>query len=1050
MSLFHRALLLDDFFRLAKSFLTTEEKLLEIERVADYFRRKEVGEMFDLEKDKSAMPEESQKFFSEEDDQNDQLAAEIKLFVDNTLMINEDQKKPLRQLYDFPSGYRTGGQFPFQFKVANKNKFYHAFRDWNFTRLPTHIKPSTYNIKIIADLPNLTFNGSVRISLNVLAPSKVIVIHACELEILEPVLLKFNGKSIHIVGITQKKDLEYLVLRVERTLEIGEYELMIRYKGVLTQSLQGFYYSEYVGNDGKMKRIGTTQFESTDARRAFPCFDEPAFKAKFLLSITAPPSYHVLSNMPVSSVSSHDKNAWTTFNFEETVKMSTYLVAFVISEFESVSSWISLPNSGRNVTVSIWTQPGKKELGEYALEVAKKVLLFYMDVFKIEYPLPKCDCVAIPDFAAGAMENWGLITYRDTALLYDPNLSSALEKQRVAVVVAHELAHQWFGNLATMSWWSDLWLNEGFAEFMEYLGVAHVHPDWEMDTQFVANDLYEALQDDSSIFTHPIAVNVSNPSEISDIFDSISYQKGASMIRMLRNWVDSFGDDSYFFAHISKYLQKYSYANAVTSDLWDSLTDSNQNVDMKKVMGSWTNEPGYPVVIMENDVNRLDKLKLRLKQQRFLVSNGENLFTEDGVQSLAPKEQIWGIPFSYKVYFKRTGQNVIHEDKPVSILFDKADLDVDVPTKSIEGDDLEVLVIGNIDRSGVYRVQYPDSEWKKLSGWISMDGTFLKDVEKAGLISNMVTDVSIPFTITKSLAKGNSFVIWKVILLTIDDLRMTLAYHPVYGKFEKFAISTLESILETVKDVLPEPSATKTDLTKPHSEVLLQSKLLHESIRRPGPVTSRAVELFEGLFANDSNVKIPADLLEIVYQAGIKHAPWDKVERNYEFLLKRYRSAEFQTEKQRILAALASSPVPYLQMRTLYLVLPENKNSPVVKRMLFPWLISQVARKETVADGLVWRFLMDNWTDLVRLWKGKDDGSSVDWKRFNEMLEIVVGNFRSKSLVKEAERMFFSSKSEKFIPPRSDVAVKKGLEQSIRRIRWLERNAKNLEDWLSE
>ncbi|KAJ1531300.1 Endoplasmic reticulum aminopeptidase 1, partial [Nowakowskiella sp. JEL0078] len=337
-------------------------------------------------------------------------------------------------------------------------------KDWSDIRLPDFVIPNKYRVFLLSDLTSLSFNGTVDINVSILKKTKILVLHALELEILDPIIT-CNERTFSPVSVQKVEKFEYVIMKFEKSLKPGECVLSVNFLGIFTQSLQGFYYSEYLGLDGKIKRIGSTQFESTDARRAFPCFDEPAFKATFEISIVTPPDYHAISNMPVLSTASHAASPkWKQFNFAETVKMSTYLVAFVVSDFESVDSWIISPESGRNISVRVWTQPGKTDFGIYALDVAKKVLLHYTNLFGIEYPLPKSDLVAIPDFAAGAMENWGLITYRDTALLYDPSFSSALEKQYVAIVVAHEIAHQWFGNLATMNWWSDLWLNEGFAE----------------------------------------------------------------------------------------------------------------------------------------------------------------------------------------------------------------------------------------------------------------------------------------------------------------------------------------------------------------------------------------------------------------------------------------------------------------------------------------------------------------------------------------------------------------------------------------------------------
>ena len=266
--------------------------------------------------------------------------------------------------------------------------------------------------------------------------------------------------------------------------------------------------------------------------------------------------------------------------------MSTYLLAFVVGELDAIET-----QTTNGVTVRVYTPIGKEEQGRFALDVAARTLSFFEEYFAIAYPLPKMDLIAIPDFAAGAMENWGAVTYRETAILVDPEHSSAATRQRVAIVIAHELAHQWFGNLVTMEWWTHLWLNEGFASWIEYLAVDHLFPEWEIWTQFVFSDFGRALSLDSLRHSHPIEVEVRHPSEISEIFDAISYSKGASVIRMLASYV---GEDD-FRRGLQVYLRRHQYGNASTEDLWQALAEESGK-PVKAVMDTWTKQSGYPVL----------------------------------------------------------------------------------------------------------------------------------------------------------------------------------------------------------------------------------------------------------------------------------------------------------------------------------------------------------------------------------------------------------------------------------------------------------------------
>nr|KAJ3418959.1 Aminopeptidase 2 mitochondrial [Polyrhizophydium stewartii] len=411
--------------------------------------------------------------------------------------------------------------------------------------------------------------------------------------------------------------------------------------------MAGFYRSSYTDKDGNKKYLVVTQFEATDARRAFPCWDEPNLKATFDVTLVVDPSHTALSNMNETEERLVQVAGKTLkeVKFARTPIMSTYLVAFAVGEFDFVETKAhpKLPADAKPITVRVYMLKGQSEKGRFALDVGAKTLEYFSEFFDIAYPLPKArlslaaaqmDMIAIPDFGAGAMENWGLVTYREVMLLVDENTTAGV-KQSIAYVVGHELAHQWFGNLVTMDWWSELWLNEGFATYVGWLSTDFIFPEWQVWTQFVNNDFNRGLGLDGMRSSHPIEVSVKSPSEINQIFDAISYSKGASVIRML----SSFLGTDVFAKGVRAYLKKFAFSNAKTVDLWAALSEASGH-DVATIMSAWTLKTGHPVlsVVSESFDATKGELALTIRQGRFL-SSGDLTPEEDA-------ETLWTVPLT--------------------------------------------------------------------------------------------------------------------------------------------------------------------------------------------------------------------------------------------------------------------------------------------------------------------------------------------------------------------------------------------------------------------
>ncbi|MDZ4260637.1 MAG: M1 family metallopeptidase [Candidatus Sungbacteria bacterium] len=429
--------------------------------------------------------------------------------------------------------------------------------------LSTEVNPTNYRISLAPDFTDFTFSGVEDISLSISKPVRAITLHGVGLTVFGS-FLAFGDDwddDIHSVSVDANEQTETTTFAFDREIPAGHAVFHIFFKGILADNLSGLYRSRVDMGDGTTRVMATTQFEATDARKAFFCIDEPARKATFEVSLVSPPDFVAISNMPVAEKTRNSVGC-DVYRFEKTPVMSTYLLAFIIGPME----WVETI-SRDGVLVRVYTMPGKKEQGLFALDVASRILPFFNDYFGIAYPLPKLDLIALQDFAAGAMENWGAITYRETALLFDPVNSSPAMKQRIAIVVAHEIAHQWFGNLVTMDWWNDLWLNEGFASWIEYLAVDHLFPEWDIWTQFVASDFSAALDLDGLKNSHPIEQEVGHPDEISELFDAVSYSKGSVVIRMLQNYLGK----EVFAAGLHHYLTRHAYGNAKTSDLRKAL-----------------------------------------------------------------------------------------------------------------------------------------------------------------------------------------------------------------------------------------------------------------------------------------------------------------------------------------------------------------------------------------------------------------------------------------------------------------------------------------------
>jgi len=605
--------------------------------------------------------------------------------------------------------------------------------------------------------------------------------------------------------------------------------------------MAGFYRSRYkpvvppaasVPKDGDSHVMFSTQFESCDARRAFPCFDEPNLKATFDFEIEIPSDQVALSNMPEKSTK-ESKGGKKIVSFETTPIMSTYLLAWAVGDFEYIEDFTKRKYNGKPLPVRVYTTRGLKDQAQYALDHAPQVIDYFSEIFDIDYPLPKSDLLAVHEFSAGAMENWGLVTYRTTAVLFDEKTSDAKYKNRIAYVVAHELAHQWFGNLVTMDWWNELWLNEGFATWVGWLATDKIHPDWNVWPQFVSEGMQTAFALDSLRSSHPIEVPVKDALDVDQIFDSISYLKGSSVIRMLAAHL---GQDV-FLKGVSNYLKSHAYSNATTNDLWSALSESS-GLDVHHLMEPWIRKIGFPVVAVAEEPGQIG-----VKQSRYL-STGDSTSEDDTTT--------WWVPLGLQ---GKTGTKGV---APIALL-NKQDTIRDV-------DDSFYKL--NTDNTGFYRTNYPPARLAALGKQLER----LTISDKIGLVGDagalaVSGDASTTglLVLSEGFSAETDFLVWSQVLSSLGLVKSVFSEHTAIAEgLKKFV---LKLIGPAVDKLGWEPSPTDNLLTTQLRAQLIMSA----GMNGHAEVIAEAQRRFELYFSGKDKSAIDPNLRAAIYGIAIRY-----------------------------------------------------------------------------------------------------------------------------------------------------------------------------------
>jgi aminopeptidase N len=639
-------------------------------------------------------------------------------------------------------------------------------------RLPKEVIPTEYAISIVPNLDNFTFAGSEIVKLNAQTPVHQLVLNGLELNIESA---SVDGRELPPSAIKTDNEKELVTLTLPSKLAAGDHALSLRFTGKINQQGQGLFYMRYQEHgSGARKVMLATQFEATDARRFFPCWDEPAFRARFQLTALVPENWLAVSNMPIES---EQKIAGgKEVRFAPTPPMSSYLNVFVAGELDLIESQVG-PTQIRVIATK-----GKAELGRYALEASAEILKYYNDYFGVPYPLPKLDQIAIPGGFGGAMENWGGITYYESRLLFDPENSSAETKQNIYEVLAHEMAHMRFGDLVTMAWWDNLWLNEGFASWMGDKCTAHFNPQWEV---WLARELPRdptrrsgiakeaAMEGDARSTTHPIQHPIATEAEANSAFDDITYKKGQSFLRML----ESFLGEDVFRDGIRQYIAAHKYSNTTTADLWNGLSNAS-NKSVGEIAARWTDQPGFPVVNVKREADG----KVRLTQERFTVNFKK-----------APP-LVWQIPLTYSVVGLPAEASARAGETPAALLMtDKA-----AALENIAADRALKL---NLNGAGNYRVEYDDRSWELM----------LKALAKLGIEDrvNLMSDawalvqagrapVSLYFGLIEKLPASTDLAEREQIIKVVDFVNGLLDGRSERERFQTYARSLLRPTFATL------------------------------------------------------------------------------------------------------------------------------------------------------------------------------------------------------------------------------------------------------------
>jgi puromycin-sensitive aminopeptidase len=869
------------------------------------------------------------------------------------------------------------GKYQGEGKFAILDRVRKGFDMTKVARLLDAVVPSKYRMKFDINMDEFTFRVHEELDFELSRASNEITLHAVGLDITK-VGLDADG-TVKMNHLTENKKDQSVTMQFADQIKSGKHTLEIDFNGRIEEVLHGLYRSNYI-HDGKQKALVVTDLEPVSGREVFVGVDEPAAKAVFELTLVVPKNLTALSN--TNAVSEKVTGETKEIRFATTPKMSSYLFAFCVGEFDHIEG-----KTTEGVKVGVYGVPGQGNQLQFALDTAIDTLAFYNDYFGIPYPLPKLDMIALPDFAVGAMENWGMITYRDTALLLDPEKTGLMHRQRVAEVITHELAHQWFGNLVTMAWWDDLWLNEGFASWVEVLAKDHLFPQWQSWTEFVAGDLAYALETNSLASSPPLQLDLEDPRELETLIDpTLVYSKGPSIIRML----DAYLGRETFRDGLRVYLKRHAYGNAVTTDLWKALAEVSGK-PVEEVMNAWTGKAGYPILSFENG---------QVSQQRFFSSPRE--------ASRAKASEPWPVPLSY-------------------LLPDGTVTEQTLVTKTAEPMPNEVAGAKwfkpNAGQTGLFRTRYSMEMTHSLEQPLR-EGK-LDEIDRFGLVDDIVagaeaglTDAGAVLNLVASLRDEPAYTVWSAVSGGLGS---------VEGIVEE---ENLRDRLDTFGQWLVQPNVKRLGWAPKAGEsvfdTLMRPMVLSQAVRFDDEaVTAEARRQFEMYLAGEP---VDPDLRPVALYAAARHGG----QKEYDALVERYRQEESPQLRTSLLGTLGRFRKgdlidQYLKMALSKDVRPQDIYIPLA------WSF-----RNRDARDKAWTWVQQNWDEFVRRYG--EGGKMLD--RFPH---YAASAFATHDKAKEIKDFF-----EGHPHPSTSRATPQAVESLELKADWADRDLDKIKKFVSE